>query len=249
MINNFLEFINESIKKTISDFIEKSKEKHGDKYDYSNVNYIDSRTPIVINCKTHGEFIQRPDSHIRGSGCIKCRNDKRRSNKDEFIEKSRKIHGDKYDYSNVEYKNADTPVSIICKTHGSFRQIPYSHLTARAGCPNCRESKGEIDVAKSLDGLSIKYIRNNKFIDCRGETGYPLPFDFYLPDYNMCIEYDGQQHYLPVFGIDKFTRLKINDKIKDYYCEKNGIKLLRISYKISGYERIYDEIKRYLSTF
>jgi hypothetical protein len=65
----------------------------------------------------------------------------------------------------------------------------------------------------------------------------------------MCIEYDGQQHYLPVFGTDKFTRLKINDKIKDDYCEKNGIKLLRMSYKISGYERIYDEIKRYLSTF
>jgi Zn finger protein HypA/HybF involved in hydrogenase expression/very-short-patch-repair endonuclease len=247
MISGFLEFIKESKRRTISDFIERSKEKHGDRYDYSDVNYIDSRTPVVINCKTHGKFIQRPDAHIRGSGCIKCRNDKRRSNKDEFIEKSRKIHGDKYDYSNVEYKNADTPVSIICKAHGPFRQIPYSHLSARAGCPNCRESKGEIDVAKSLDNLSIKYIRLKKFDDCRGETGYPLPFDFYIPDYNMCIEYDGQQHYLPVFGIDKFTRLKINDKIKDEYCKKSGIKLLRISYKYKKFEDIKAKIVEFLS--
>ena len=126
--------------KTI-EFINKAKEVHGDKYDYSYVEYIKAINKIIIICKKHGNFIQTPNSHLRGSGCVKCFREKssiaKKSNTDEFIEKSIKVHDNKYDYSSVVYISASDKIVIKCKKHGIFEQTPNSHLCGR-GCDKCK---------------------------------------------------------------------------------------------------------------
>lgn len=128
---------------TTEEFIEKAKKVHGNKYDYSKVEYIDKLTPVIIICPKHGEFTQTPDTHLNGSGCQKCGMEKSKKTAvsqklttEKFIEKARKIHGNKYDYSKVEYVNSHTPVKIICKIHGEFEQSPTNHLCGK-GCPIC----------------------------------------------------------------------------------------------------------------
>ena len=125
---------------TLKQFIEKSKEVHGDKYDYSKVEYVNDSTKVCIICQKHGEFWIRPHDFFRGHGCSKCFNEKRgstlRRNKEQFIEKSKEVHGDKYDYSKIEYVNDSTKVCIICPKHGEFWQRPNDHLDGH-GCIKC----------------------------------------------------------------------------------------------------------------
>ena len=125
---------------TKENFIEKARKIHGNKYDYSKVTYINNHTKICIICPIHGEFWQKPMSHLSGCGCKSCGIDKSAKNrtisKEEFIEKARKIHGDRYDYSKVEYINAKTKVCIICPIHGEFWQTPLNHLNSN-GCNDC----------------------------------------------------------------------------------------------------------------
>ena len=132
------------VKLTTEDFIKKARSIHGDKYDYSKVNYINCDTKVCIICPIHGEFWQIPSSHLNGNGCPICGKLKSNSSKtmglNDFIEKARKKHGDKYDYSKVEYVNNRTKVCIICPKHGEFWQEPSSHLVGR-GCKLCFEEK------------------------------------------------------------------------------------------------------------
>ena len=107
------------IKLTLEKFIEKAKKVHGDKYDYSKVEYINNHTKVCIICPIHGEFWQTPQHHLKGVGCPKCYGNFRKTT-EQFIEEARKVHGDKYDYSKVEYVNATTKVRIICPKHGEF---------------------------------------------------------------------------------------------------------------------------------
>ena len=117
-------------------FIKKAKEIHGDEYDYSLINYKNNKTKVNIICKKHGVFSQLPINHINGkSGCYNCYNNVKLTNK-EFIEKSQLIHGYKYDYSKVIYKNDKTKIEIICKKHGEFVQLPCVHLDGH-GCSKC----------------------------------------------------------------------------------------------------------------
>ena len=127
--------------KTIS-FVEKAKSVHNDKYDYSKVEYINSKTKVCIICNEHGEFWQRMDSHLNGCGCPKCAIDNSTLTLDDFIKKAIEIHGDKYDYSKVEYKNTETKVCIICPEHGEFWQKPNNHLHGQ-GCPKCGREKSQ----------------------------------------------------------------------------------------------------------
>lgn len=130
---------------TTETFIQKAIEKHGDTFDYSKVVYIKSSTKIIIICKTHGEFLQRPGGHLYGDKCVKCKQQKfidkyaQQATTETFIEKSIRKHGEKYEYSRVDYKNCDTPVEIICQTHGSFLQVPENHVQGN-GCPKCNAS-------------------------------------------------------------------------------------------------------------
>lgn len=127
-------------KLTLKDFIKKSREIHGDKYDYSSSTYINSSTKTYINCPIHGIFKQLPSSHLMGNGCPKCANEekgrKKTNTKDNFIMKAKEIHKDKYNYSKVEYVNNHTKTCIVCPKHGEFLQTPNNHLNGQ-GCPHC----------------------------------------------------------------------------------------------------------------
>lgn len=219
------------------DFIMKSKKIHGDLYDYSNTIYFNSKTPLEIKCQKHGIFKQIPSHHLNGSGCPECAGNK--NSKTSFIDKSIKKHGKYYDYSKVNYINNKSKVIIICPIHNEFEQLPKYHLKG-SGCPICKESKGEREISHLLTENNIKYIPQYKFDGCVDKR--KLPFDFYLPDYNTCIEYDGEQHFKSktVFGGDEAFNDRVNkDKIKNAFCENNNINLIRINYK----ENIKNELK------
>jgi hypothetical protein len=207
---------------------------YGDKYDYSKVDYKNNYTNVIIICHRHGEFNQRPNNHLNGSGCLACGmtngHIKLLDDTKSFIEKAQIIHGNKYFYDNVNYVNVKTKISIICPKHGEFKQTPNKHLSGD-GCPICKESKGERNIRLWLEFNNVNYIPQHKFNDCKNIR--PLPFDFYLPDYNICIEYQGEQHYRPIKrfgGINKFDKTVQHDKIKKEYCESNNIILKVIKY-------------------
>ena len=103
-------------------FVEKAKSVHGDKYDYSLVDYTESKNKVIIICSKHGEFKQRASGHLSGYGCSKCSYEKQKLTLNEFLVKGKKVHGNKYDYSLVDYKNYDTKVKIVCPVHGDLNK-------------------------------------------------------------------------------------------------------------------------------
>jgi hypothetical protein len=296
--SHIIQKVGSNIKNAINkkEFLIKEFESiHGNKYNYSRVNYTGAKKLIEILCKVenHGSFFQTPDNHKQGKGCIKCagldklststiidrvkiihgdkydysfveggktnRNKITIINKESntthsvsphsifnvktkcsisnadnknlfFIYKAKKIHGNKYDYSKVDYNGNKINVTLICPIHGEFKQKPNIHLQGK-GCPICCESKGEKIIREFLQKNKIIYKPQHKFNDCKYKN--LLPFDFYLPDYNICIEFNGKQHYEPVkwFGGEKsFKEQIIRDKIKSEYCKNNNIRLIIIKY-------------------
>lgn len=127
-------------KLTQEEFIQKAQLVHGNVYDYSQVNYINSQIKVCIICPEHGEFWQTPSAHLTGRGCPVCRyiksSSKCRMQQDDFINRATELHNGKYDYSKVNYKNTDTKVIIGCPIHGDFEQTPHHHLNG-IGCPTC----------------------------------------------------------------------------------------------------------------
>ena len=136
-------------KLTTKEFIERSKEVHGDKYDYSKVNYKNANKKVIIWCPIHGDFEQKPNNHLQGQGCPKCSNNVKLTT-EEFIKKAKKFHGDKYDYSKVEYKSSQTKVTITCSIHGDFEQKPNNHLQGQ-GCPRCSVITTEDFIKRSIE--------------------------------------------------------------------------------------------------
>ena len=142
---------------TKEEFIEKTRKVHGDKYDYSKVEYINSKTKVCIICPEHGEFWQEPNKHLRNCGCPKCVG--KYTSTIDFINKSKKIHNDKYDYSKVDYKYAQSKVCIVCPEHGEFWQTPNSHLRGK-GCPMCSKNK-KMTTEEFI--IKAKEIHNDKY--------------------------------------------------------------------------------------
>lgn len=219
------------------EFINKAKRIHNNNYDYSKVNYINSHKKIIIICPIHGEFTQKPNNHLSGQGCCQCSkiinsNNKILKAKELFITKANKIHNKRYDYSLANYINSRSKINIICDKHGIFEQKVNSHLNGH-GCPKCNTSKGELRIEEYLIKHNITYEYQKKFNDCKNHNNRNLKFDFYLPNQNILIEYDGKQHYKPIkyFGGEKtFKIIKEYDNIKNEYVNNKNIKLIRISY-------------------
>lgn len=219
------------------DFLLKSNKVHNNKYDYSKsiINNITKKTIII--CPVHGEFKQSPINHIKGHGCSKCgfkiTGNSHKYNLEYQITKSNKIHNNFYNYENIKiYNTCDDKIIVNCPVHGDFSTTFYLHNIRFQGCPKCKRSKGELKIEEILIKYNIKYIPQYKFKDCKNIK--PLPFDFYLPDHNMCIEFDGEQHYHPVKFLhvdqNRHNLIKIKDNIKTNYCIVNNIKLIRIPY-------------------
>ena len=139
-------------------FIKYSNEVHFNKYDYSKTNFINAHSKVIITCPIHGEFTIRAANHINGRGCIKCGIEKSAPKfltSKEIIDEFCKVHGDKYDYSNVKYTGTDNKVSIICKMHGEFQQRPTAHKRG-AGCYVCSIGWRAQDIIKYVNDITNK---------------------------------------------------------------------------------------------
>jgi len=173
-----------------------------------------------------------------GLRCKKVIYGRRRKSLSQYITDAQRVHGSRYDYSKVNYKNSIIKIEVICKTHGNFWVEPANHLNGR-GCPKCclYISKGERNIIDWLEKNSIIYIHQKTFTDCIGKRGRHYQFDFYIPHKNLFIEYDGEQHYRVgskvrnhILTANEVEDIKRRDKIKDDYAISRKIPLLRIPY-------------------
>ena len=170
----------------------------------------------------------------------------RKLTQQEFLERCNLEHPE-YTYEKAKYVNANTKVIVTCPIHGNFLTKPsYFIVGHKSGCPKCREYKGEAQISEFLKAHNIEF-----------QTQYPIEYegnikgftyiDFYLPQYNIFIEYNGMQHYIPVehFGGElKFQQQKKRDQYVRNYCIENNIQLLEIKYGTN----IEDELGKYLGT-
>lgn len=223
--------------KSKEQFIKEANIIHNGKYDYSKVEYVNTNKKVCIICPIHGEFWQTPANHLKNHGCPKCAFKKNenvnRGNLNHFINKAKEIHGDKYDYSKVNYFNNRTDVCIICPKHGEFWQTPHSHLSG-CGCPNCQQSRLENKTKLILDRFDIENIQrcDKTYFDWLGLQH----LDFYLPKYNIAIECQGIQHYKPIEyfgGEEKFKLTKKLDEEKRNKVKEHNIKLVYINYNFN----------------
>jgi formylmethanofuran dehydrogenase subunit E len=220
------------------DFIAKSKFINGNEvFDYSFVVEINSvLDKIKLKCKRcDKKFFTSYRSHIDNkAGCRKCdsieRGKSMRKSLEQFIADAKLVHGeDIYDYSKAIYVNCMTPIIVICRNHGEFIIRPNNHVSNKNGCPKCNYSKGELAIRNYLNNANIVFEPQKKYDDLRGKKNTKLEFDFYLPTYNLLIEFDGEQHFNKKCKWYN-PQIKINDRLKNKYAKKNNIDLLRIKY-------------------
>ena len=228
---------------TFSQFVKRARGIHGGKYDYSEVEYIDIEKSVIISCPIHGKFSQTPNSHLNTeSGCRKCGNeitaDKSRLTTEVFINQAREVHGNVYGYELVDYEKAHQEVKIICPRHGLFLQTPNAHKKG-SSCPKCYSSHGERLVRDILTDNSIDFVEQKTFEWLKMKA--LLRCDFYLPHYNLVIEYNGKQHYQIVehFGGEKgFESTKERDRIKREILKEHNVRLLEIRFDEVDVEKL-----------
>lgn len=208
-------------------FVDRAHEVHGDRYDYSRVEYVNNRTPVCIVCKTHGEFQQTPYKHLSGQGCPKCAKNFKDSTVS-FIEKARGIHGDFYDYSKVEYVDQRTLVCIIDPVYGEFWQSPNAHLNGE-GCPKRRSEKAQKTRAernkmasgesKVYELLVEKFGKDDVMPEYWSEM-YPFACDFYVKSLDLYIELNfsaqhGRHWFDPLSDADVATLVDFSRRAKE----------------------------------
>lgn len=220
-------------KLTQDQFIKRIEVLFQDQFDYSLLTYKDAHTNVDLICKKCKKIESKaPSVWYRGFGCLNCQDksdNPKKITKEQFIERSKLIHGEKYDYSKIVFEDMYLEVEIICSIHGIFKQKPSIHLYAKSNCPECNISKGEEQIAIWLNQNNIKYNFQHQI---KIENSYHY-FDFYLPDNNLIIEFNGRQHYEPIKffgGQEGFINLIKRDEIKKEYCILNKIDLLIVSY-------------------
>lgn len=169
---------------TIEQFIEKARIVHGDYYDYSLVEYVNAKTKIKIICPIHGIFEQISNSHLRNSGCYTCgrkkANESRKLTTEQFIEKAKKVHGAKYDYSFTKYDGGSEYLDIKCPIHGLFIQKATKHLSGN-NCKQCANDLLRLDTKTFIKKCKEKYSEYNydysktEYIDCFTELIITCP--------------------------------------------------------------------------
>jgi very-short-patch-repair endonuclease len=209
-------------------FIKKSKETHGEKYDYSLVEYKGSHSKVKIICKVHGVFLQSPSNHYQ-FGCTKCGYESSanycRTSQEDFISNANEKHKGKYDYSLVQYSNCDDKVEIICEDHGVFEQSPDSHLRG-SGCLRCYQEQRGVGINERnhfqpyLESLIPLITIENQY-PVKSENYYYF-LDFYLPEFDIAIEYDEKSHY-------KKSNMQSDAKRQKYIEDKLGCLFVRVS--------------------
>lgn len=230
---------------SFAEFVTKARKVHGDKYTYRGDDYQTTASVITIGCSKHGEFRQRAGSHIAGSRCKECHVEETRLSAEEFVKNAKTVHGDRYDYSKVVYTGNKKKVEIVCSIHGSFWQKPNTHVSKGAGCWPCAESKGERAVESILKKYGVNYIREYRVLPHR------YRFDFYLPEHNVFIEFNGLQHYKPVDvfgGMAAYLSTVERDSVKRQLVQTIKGKLIVLTYLNlsdgSVEKALYQQLKR-----
>ena len=200
----------------VEEFIKRANLIHNNRYDYSKVNYIDTKTKVCIIDPINGEFWQTPNAHLSGHGC----KDSKFILQQKFIEKAKSVHGDKYDYSKVEYTSSEEKVIIGCPIHGFYKQTPDSHIHS-GGCPKCGStlSKNEDEIISFLETKLKEPIeqRNRSVL-------HNKEIDIYIPSKKIGIEYHGLYWHS-----DKHIRMHKNYHLnKTLLAENNGVRLIQI---------------------
>lgn len=218
-----------SKKLTTKEFIEKARKIHGDKYNYSKVEYVNSKTKVCIICPEHGEFWQTPTAHLNGQGCPKCANIKRGKtfmiDTEEFVKRVIKKYGNTYNYDKIKYINSQTPIIIGCKKHGDFK-IPAYRFMYGDGCPDCsnerrrlcnhtrKTTESFINEIKEIFGNRINY---NEIVYINANT--PV----IITDNKLGIRYKITPTKLMTRGLLKKVKLSKEDfikKAKDIHSDK-----------------------------
>ena len=234
---------------SFQEFKQKAILKHGGRFEYDASSFKNMNTHMKIYCPEHGWFEQTPNQHLRTkNGCSKCANknssQKQRYTFAEFVDKANKIHKNEYSYSKTYgYRVWNEKIPIKCPKHGVFWQTPNEHLQGY-GCAFCKESSLERRIRLLLEEKCIAFEYEKKFEWLRNKGNMSL--DFYLPEYNIAIECQGEQHYRPVrFGgcdLDvankKFKYVSELDKLKKKLCQEHGLPLYYIAYNDKLEERV-----------
>lgn len=208
--------------------------------------YIGASTNILHKCLIHNvEWKVRPYSVLNGVGCPLCAKEKiAKANVKSHCQYVQDLLKSNIHVRPIEnYINTTTPILHECMKHHYLWKVAPTRILQGYGCPKCNASKGELCISSFLELHNIKYETQKRFPDCKDQKS--LPFDFYLCDLNKCIEFDGGQHFQPVEffgGVDRLKYQQYHDKLKDEYCQKNGIPLLRIPY----YKNIEEELNNFL---
>jgi len=230
---------------TFEDFIKKSTIRHSNKYDYSEVNFIDLKSPVRIICPLHGLFVQIPNKHLSGSGCYKCGGSEK-SNTQDFIKKSNIIHNNIYNYEKVNYKNNKLKIEVVCKNHGSFFITPSNHLKG-VGCSKCSGKKrltNEEFIERSILMNSNKYSyekcnytshKNSVIITCKKHGDFIQVANQHLSGSgcSRCKESIGE-HRIEQFLISKNIRYKRQYSFGDLKYKKN----LKFDFAIFSEEKL-----------
>lgn len=220
---------------TLPEFTERAREVHGSKYSYDQTDFRSVNDKTTIFCPEHGAFLQTAAKHMGGQGCPSCAN--RDMDLSKFVERAKEVHDDRYEYSKSEYLGARKKILVTCPEHGDFEQVVHAHL-AGGGCPLCVDamnSKGVQRITAWLEARSIHFVREMTFDDLRSEKNevYRLRCDFFLPEHDAIIEFDGQQHFLPNSlwgGEEGFRVLKANDEKKNKWANEKGYRMVRIRF-------------------
>lgn len=201
--------------------------------------YTNNKTAILHRCTIDNhEWMARPDNILSGRGCPLCRNrmigNMFRKNHNWYVQKLSEY------FPNIEaieeYVGNDILIAHKCKIDNTIWMATPHNILRGIGCPMCGGYNGEKIISQWLNNHDIPYVFQHRFVDCRDKK--QLPFDFYLPEQNVCIEYDGRQHFMPIdfagkgkeWAEKQFEVVKLHDQIKTDYCKNNNIQLLRIKY-------------------
>lgn len=237
------------VTRSANEFVQKATAIHGDKYDFSQVQYKAANKKVTVICKEHGIFLMTPQNILAGHGCPICAGNTQLDTL-EFIKRSNEIHEGIYDYSRTKYVNNHEKVCIIChqknrygKEHGEFWQSPASHMKG-VGCPKCKSSHLEKQVRAFLNQNGILFVEQQTF-DWLIDVGHMF-LDFFIPEYNVAIECQGTQHFKPyeVFGGEEsLLETQRRDNLKRRLCEEHDIRILyfsnlRIKYPYQVFENL-----------
>jgi Zn finger protein HypA/HybF involved in hydrogenase expression len=221
-------------KLTTEQWIQQAKELHGDKFGYTNTVYSTAKAKLIIECPEHGPQEMLPQHHLKGYGCGVCGKKQinisngRQLTQEQFLDRVKDIPG--LTFTNTFYKTKREKIVVTCNIHGDYTTTAEVLLKG-CGCPKCKSSKGEDKIETWLLTKGINFEIQKDFQGCFYNK--QLKFDFYLPDHNMCIEYDGEQHFKSIEywgGVQGYQKRIIKDSIKDGYCRGNNIVMLRIAY-------------------